>query len=158
MALRKCPGCKNIIAAETESCPICGCNPRTRRFRKFLFWGAAVAVTPGQGAAVLAEPDPLPAVAPARPMPAPATVDTSRLAALSPREVEVLRLVATGMSYKEIAAELFLSHRTVQNHVQNTLRKLQMHNRVELTRYAIERGLDGEPIAVWLYAEHLTRV
>ena len=43
MALRKCPGCKNIIAAETESCPICGCNPRTRRLRKFLFWGAAVA-------------------------------------------------------------------------------------------------------------------
>ena len=43
MALRKCPGCKNIIAAETESCPICGCNPRTRQLRKFLFWGAAVA-------------------------------------------------------------------------------------------------------------------
>jgi DNA-binding NarL/FixJ family response regulator len=34
-----------------------------------------------------------------------------------------------------------LSHRTVQNHVQNTLRKLQMHNRVELTRYVLERGL-----------------
>ena len=43
MALRKCPGCKNLIAAETESCPICGCNPRTRQLRKFLFWGAAVA-------------------------------------------------------------------------------------------------------------------
>jgi hypothetical protein len=42
MALRKCPGCKNIIAAETESCPICGCNPRTRRFRKYVLWGAAV--------------------------------------------------------------------------------------------------------------------
>ena len=35
-----------------------------------------------------------------------------------------------------------VSHRTVQNHVQNTLGKLQMHNRVELTRYAIEQGLD----------------
>ena len=43
MALRKCPGCKNLIAAETESCPICGCNPRTRRFRKYLFWSVAVA-------------------------------------------------------------------------------------------------------------------
>ena len=43
MALRKCPGCGNIIAAETESCPICGCNPRTRRLRKFVLWGAAVA-------------------------------------------------------------------------------------------------------------------
>ena len=43
MALRKCPGCKNTIAAETESCPICGCNPRTRQMRKFLVLGAAVA-------------------------------------------------------------------------------------------------------------------
>ena len=51
-------------------------------------------------------------------------------------------MVAKGMSYKQIAERLVLSHRTVQNHVQNTLRKLQMHNRVELTRYAIEQGLD----------------
>jgi DNA-binding NarL/FixJ family response regulator len=62
--------------------------------------------------------------------------------ALSERETEVLRMVAKGMSYKQIAERLVLSHRTVQNHVQNTLRKLQMHNRVELTRYAIEQGLD----------------
>ena len=61
---------------------------------------------------------------------------------LTARETEVLKLVATGMSYKEIAAELFISHRTVQNHVQNTLRKLQLHNRVQLVRYAIEQGLD----------------
>ena len=39
-------------------------------------------------------------------------------------------MVAKGMSYKQIAERLVLSHRTVQNHVQNTLRKLQMHNRV----------------------------
>ena len=63
---------------------------------------------------------------------------------LTERETEVLRLVAKGMSYKQIAGRLFLSHRTVQNHVQNTLRKLQMHNRVELTRYAIEQGLDDD--------------
>ncbi|WP_327027436.1 response regulator transcription factor [Micromonospora sp. NBC_01739] len=61
---------------------------------------------------------------------------------LTERETEVLRLVAKGMSYKQIAGRLGLSHRTVQNHVQNTLGKLQLHNRVELTRYAIERGLD----------------
>ncbi|MGW1058524.1 response regulator [Micromonospora rubida] len=61
---------------------------------------------------------------------------------LTDRETEVLRLVAKGMSYKQIAERLQLSHRTVQNHVQNTLGKLQLHNRVELTRYAIERGLD----------------
>ena len=52
----------------------------------------------------------------------------------------MLRLVAKGMSYKQIAERLVLSHRTVQNHVQNTLRKLQLHNRVQLVRYAIEQG------------------
>jgi DNA-binding NarL/FixJ family response regulator len=63
---------------------------------------------------------------------------------LTERETEILKMVAKGMSYKQIAERLVISHRTVQNHVQNTLRKLQMHNRVELTRYAIERGLDGD--------------
>jgi DNA-binding NarL/FixJ family response regulator len=63
---------------------------------------------------------------------------------LTERETEVLKMVAKGMSYRQIAERLVISHRTVQNHVQNTLGKLQMHNRVELTRYAIEHGLDGE--------------
>ncbi|HET7475351.1 MAG TPA: response regulator transcription factor [Dermatophilaceae bacterium] len=62
---------------------------------------------------------------------------------LTDRETEVLRLVATGMSYKQIATHLFISHRTVQNHVQNTLNKLQLHNRIELVRFAIAKGLDG---------------
>nr|WP_199487397.1 response regulator transcription factor [Actinomadura spongiicola] len=65
---------------------------------------------------------------------------------LTARETEVLRLVAKGLTYKQIAERLVLSHRTVQNHVQNTLRKLQLHNRVELVRYAIERGLDEKNI------------
>jgi DNA-binding NarL/FixJ family response regulator len=63
---------------------------------------------------------------------------------LTERETEVLRLVAKGLSYKDIAERLVISHRTVQNHVQNTLNKLQLHNRVELVRYAIEQGLDDE--------------
>jgi DNA-binding NarL/FixJ family response regulator len=63
---------------------------------------------------------------------------------LTERETEVLRLVAKGLSYKDIAERLFISHRTVQNHVQNTLRKLQLHNRVHLVRYAMEQGLDDE--------------
>ena len=63
---------------------------------------------------------------------------------LTERETEVLKMVAKGLSYRQIAERLVLSHRTVQNHVQNTLRKLQMHNRVELTRYAIEQGLDSD--------------
>ena len=63
---------------------------------------------------------------------------------LTDRETEVLRLVAKGLSYKQIADRLSLSHRTVQNHVQNTLGKLQFHNRVELVRYAITQGLDED--------------
>jgi DNA-binding NarL/FixJ family response regulator len=64
---------------------------------------------------------------------------------LTEREAEILRMVATGLSYKQIAERLFLSHRTVQNHVQNTLHKLHLHNRVDLVRYAIEHGLDTAP-------------
>ncbi|MFD0440458.1 response regulator [Streptomyces chartreusis] len=78
--------------------------------------------------------------------PAPAAQDADQPGApqLTERETEVLRLVAKGLSYKQIAERLVISHRTVQNHVQNTLGKLQLHNRVELVRYAIERGLDDE--------------
>jgi DNA-binding NarL/FixJ family response regulator len=63
---------------------------------------------------------------------------------LTERELEVLRLVAKGLSYKQIAERLVLSHRTVQNHVQHTLDKLQLPNRVGLVRYAIEQGLDTD--------------
>lgn len=73
---------------------------------------------------------------------APATPDEPYRPSLTDRETEVLRLVAKGLSAKQIAARLTLSHRTVENHVQATLRKLQLGNRVELTRYAIEQGLD----------------
>ena len=61
---------------------------------------------------------------------------------LTERETEILRFVAKGLSAKQIAEKLSLSHRTVENHVQATFRKLQVANRVELTRYAIEHGLD----------------
>lgn len=63
---------------------------------------------------------------------------------LTDRETEVLRLVAKGMTAKQIADRLVLSHRTVESHVQSTLRKLQLHNRVELTRYAVEQGLTDD--------------
>jgi DNA-binding NarL/FixJ family response regulator len=66
--------------------------------------------------------------------------------ALTDRETEVLRLVAKGLTSKQIAERLVVSHRTVENHVQATLRKLQLHNRVELARYAMTQGLD-EPDA-----------
>jgi DNA-binding NarL/FixJ family response regulator len=60
---------------------------------------------------------------------------------LTERETEVLRRVAAGCTARQIADALVISHRTVQNHVQSALRKLQLHNRVELARYAIEHGL-----------------
>ncbi len=63
---------------------------------------------------------------------------------LTDRETEVLRLVAKGLTARQIASRLVLSHRTVENHVGNTLRKLQLHNRVELARYAIEQGITPE--------------
>lgn len=63
---------------------------------------------------------------------------------LTDRETEVLRLVARGYTYGEIAERLVISVRTVQNHVQSILRKLQLRGRYELMRYAIHRGLDRE--------------
>ena len=64
---------------------------------------------------------------------------------LSERENEVLKLVAKGYSYKEIGEKLFISTKTVQNHVQNILTKLQLKRRYELMRYAIQKGLDRLP-------------
>ncbi len=64
--------------------------------------------------------------------------------ALTERETEVLRLVAKGLTARQIGERLVVSHRTVESHVQNTLRKLQLHNRSQLVRYAIESGLADE--------------
>jgi len=64
---------------------------------------------------------------------------------LTERENDVLKLVAKGYSYKEIGEKLFISTKTVQNHVQNILTKLQLKRRYELMRYAIQKGLDRLP-------------
>ncbi|MFB9837064.1 response regulator [Actinoallomurus acaciae] len=61
---------------------------------------------------------------------------------LTARETEVLRLVAKGLTYPEIAERLVLSPRTVQNHVRNTLTKLQLRNKAQLVRYALEEGIE----------------
>lgn len=60
---------------------------------------------------------------------------------LSQREREVLRLIARGYAYKEIARELFISIKTVETHVSSVLRKLQLSNRHQLTRWATDRKL-----------------
>jgi len=57
------------------------------------------------------------------------------------REREVLRLLARGYAYKEIAAELYISIKTVETHASNVLRKLQLSNRHQLTRWAADRRM-----------------
>ncbi len=71
-----------------------------------------------------------------RPSQAPAYPD-----GLTQREVEVLRLVASGRSNPEIAVELFISPRTVTTHVSNILNKINAANRAEATGYAVRQGL-----------------
>ncbi|MCI1641437.1 MAG: response regulator transcription factor [Actinomyces sp.] len=60
---------------------------------------------------------------------------------LSAREQEVMRLIARGYTYKEVASELFISIKTVETHVSAVLRKLQLSNRNELTRWAVRRHI-----------------
>ena len=60
---------------------------------------------------------------------------------LSTREQEVMRLIARGYSYREVARELFISVKTVETHVSSVLRKLQLSNRHQLTRWATDRRL-----------------
>ncbi len=73
------------------------------------------------------------------PRPQPGVAD--RLSALSPREVEVLRLMARGMSNAEIARELFVSDATAKTHVSNVLAKLRLRDRVQAVIFAYESGL-----------------
>jgi DNA-binding NarL/FixJ family response regulator len=82
----------------------------------------AFAAVPGQPAAVVAE-------------------ETDDLDVLTPREREVLRLIARGYAYKEIGRQLFISVKTVETHVSAVLRKLQLSNRYELSRWASDRRL-----------------
>ena len=60
---------------------------------------------------------------------------------LSGREQEVMRLIARGYTYKEVASELFISIKTVETHMSSVLRKLQLSNRSELTRWAADRRI-----------------
>jgi DNA-binding NarL/FixJ family response regulator len=72
--------------------------------------------------------------------PSVASVDPD-LDQLTAREQQVLRLLARGYLYKEIAAELFISVKTVETHASNVLRKLQLSNRHQLTRWAADRRM-----------------
>jgi DNA-binding NarL/FixJ family response regulator len=68
--------------------------------------------------------------------------ESSELDQLTPREQEVLRLIARGYLYKEVAHNLGISAKTVEAHVAAVLRKLQLTNRHELSRWAMEQGLE----------------
>ena len=68
--------------------------------------------------------------------------EASDVDVLTPREQEVLRLIARGYLYKEVAHNLGISTKTVEAHVTSVLRKLQFTNRHELSRWAMEQGLD----------------
>ncbi len=74
------------------------------------------------------------------PLPEPAL--DPELDSLTPRELEVLRLLARGYTYREIGGELFISVKTVETHASNVLRKTQQSNRNALTRWASRRRLD----------------
>ncbi|ANF95323.1 response regulator [Paenibacillus bovis] len=63
---------------------------------------------------------------------------------LTRREREILQWVSSGMTNREIATELVISEQTVKNHLKNILQKLQLENRVQLTRYALEQGLASD--------------
>jgi len=63
---------------------------------------------------------------------------------LSPREIEVLRLASTGLTYKEIASKLYVAESTVKNHMRHILEKLHLRNRSEAVGYAIREGLAGD--------------
>jgi DNA-binding NarL/FixJ family response regulator len=64
-----------------------------------------------------------------------------RLSRLTPRELEVLRYIASGLTQKVIAATMSVSIKTVENHCTNLMNKLDIHDRVELTRFAIREGI-----------------
>lgn len=66
----------------------------------------------------------------------------NELDSLTSREFEVMRLIARGYAYKEIASELYISVKTVESHVSAVLRKLQLSNRYELSRWAAERRIN----------------
>ena len=69
--------------------------------------------------------------------------DTTRIkgSTLTQRELETIRYIARGMSKKEIAALIKVSVKTVEMHTQNAMNKLDIHDRVDLARYAIREGL-----------------
>jgi DNA-binding NarL/FixJ family response regulator len=130
------PGLADLVLAEYQRLAR---QPQPPAVPALTLVGGHVGAQPG---AVQPAPAPVPQVA-AHPVAGPPSRGqvTSSVPRLTERETEVLQLVADGLTSRQVATRLGLSHRTVENHVQSTMRKLQLHNRIELVRYAISQGL-----------------
>ena len=118
--LKRCPKCNTIMLKEEEECPQCHAH-----------FVAEKAETTA----------PTPADRPQEPQKTQEPVHDEELDRLSAREQEVMRLIARGYTYKEVASELFISIKTVETHMSSVLRKLQLSNRSELTRWAADRRI-----------------
>jgi DNA-binding NarL/FixJ family response regulator len=84
----------------------------------------------------------LDAFSPTAPAPVASSASDPGLDQLTPREAEVLRLIARGYTYRELAQRLDISVKTVESHVSAVLRKLQLSTRHQLARWATDRGLE----------------
>jgi len=69
------------------------------------------------------------------------STDLSKIATLSGRELDIVKLLCYGLSNKQIADKLFVSHKTIDNHRTNIMRKLEVHNIVGLIRFCLKHGL-----------------
>ena len=110
-------------------------SPRLAGFVLDAFRGAPAATVP-----TTPRPSGAPAASPGGSAPDRDARPDEELDRLSSRERDVMRLIARGFTYREAGAELFISDRTVESHVSSVLRKLQLSNRHELTRWAARRG------------------
>jgi two-component system NarL family response regulator len=95
------------------------------------------ALSPGLAARILEEFGRQPALPPA--------VETAPAPSLSKREIEVLTLVAQGLTYKEVGAKLFVAERTVKYHMGEIVRRLHLRNRAQVVEYARRSGIAGGP-------------
>lgn len=110
-------------------------SPRLAGFVLDAFRGA-----PAPSVPTTSRPSGAPAASPGGSAPDRDARPDEELDRLSSRERDVMRLIARGFTYREAGAELFISDRTVESHVSSVLRKLQLSNRHELTRWAARRG------------------
>lgn len=124
-------------------------DPWRDRATWVIAWGAVVYLVPGALRLLRWRPTPAPAADPTPPpaphTPAPSSASPPYPDGLTDREVEVLRLIATGSTNRHIAATLHISVATAERHVTNIYAKIGARGRADATAYAIRHGLDQIP-------------